>query len=273
MSDARVSVIDSGRAIVCPYTAKRFPFDSPANRDKALDACRQHISAVIARRERIAGRPLTAHELIHGVEHADLRDTITRARDNAWRPTPVVTEQESQHPFDQFDDLTRPKSFKQLTAELRAKYDARVNGTKPEKSERQLQAEECATRAWEESAFDTTATVADVQRADRLRQQAAGDLEAFAELYREHVSASDAREAMRRAEIGAQIAQLEQQRLPRFDKPKPEPVPEPPKPKSDGPEHFSQVAIELERDPAKRAEMEQSNRDFWHHRATRNEDQ
>jgi hypothetical protein len=274
MSDPRVSVIDSGRAIVCPYTGKRFPFENPANRDKALDACRQHISAVIARRERIAGRPLTAYELTHGVPHVDLRDAMTRALDSAWRPTPAATEQaEPMHPFDQYDDMTRPKSFRQLSAELRDAFDRRTGRkTLPEKSERQLEAEECARRAWEETAFDSSASLADLERCERLQQQAAtGNMDVFGEMYRTHVAASAARESMRRAEIGAQIAQLEQQRLPRFDKSEPEPVPEPPKPKSDSPEHFSRISIELEQDPERRKFMQKSTEEFWASRATRDD--
>lgn len=269
MIDSRVQTTESGNAIVCPYTGQRFKFDSPSSRVKALDAFRQHTDAVIARREKIAGRTLTARELVHGVQHADLRDALTRAHDNAWRPTPVATEQESKHPFDVFGDTEKPKTWKQFDAEMRAKYDARV-GKKPDVSEQQREAEECARQAWEDVAFDSTATAADVQKADRLRQQAAGDLEVFASLYSEHLAACDAREAMRRAELGARIADLEQQRLPRFNEPKPEPAPDPVKPKSDAPEHFSQVAID-NADPATAERMRQSNEAFWQWRTSRNE--
>lgn len=164
--------------------------------------------ATVARRERYAGRALTEHELYHGIKRQkDDRDLLKRIEDADWRVTPVPSNDPPRHVMDDPSYLNalrgdRRQTRKDLERDARAAYDARMarENPAPPDAEREA-AHEYALDVWERVAF-SDAPQRHLAFADRLREQAGGDLSVFRAMSEEFSALTQ----IRNAEIEVAVA-------------------------------------------------------------------
>jgi hypothetical protein len=172
-----------------------------------------YCAAAIERRERIAGRKLTAAEIERPPRK---QGTAQEQADYAnWRPTPVTAEVEKRDPMDDLDgvessfhgvdaDIRRIRGArKALHKQAKEQYEARIAGESPQSiSDERQQAIEWADSYFESVAWNPNSTYADVVAAEKLQRQAYGDLGAFRTM-------ADATTAMQNERIAEQRAAAE----------------------------------------------------------------
>lgn len=189
-----------------------------------LAAAERYVTDVINRRETIAGRKLSAHELQHGVAHKNDMDERAKIDAANWRPVPRPNTAERPHPFDQ-DTGSKKETRKQLFARMRDQYDARIEREGAEEEDdkpRRAKAKAMADELWEQVAFDSSATTSQLTAVEQLRRQADGDLATYKTM-NEEVTASrqtehDKQVAVARAEAEQALARLNALRpAPSFD--------------------------------------------------------
>jgi len=201
----RILPLPNGR-VMC--MGRSFP-----NAEKAVEWATE----AIKRREELAGRELTANELVVGVKHAnDL--TLRQKVDAANREIPMANRPREADPFgDPIHLQTKgpggpsqyfdgPSNREELVEAARETYLRRVH---PEAIEQEiLDAREYSLYLYERALFDESQPQSVVDQAEWLKQVAwtdGADLKAFKKLAGEFVVA-------RQAEYEAQKAQLELER-------------------------------------------------------------
>jgi hypothetical protein len=172
--------------------------------------------ATIARREAYAGRALTDYELVHGLKRAkDDRDLLTRIDENAWRVTPTASNEKPSHPMDDRSYLTalrgeRRETPKDLERRAKADYDARMSRDNPAAPEAEREAAQAyALDVWEKVAF-SDAPQSHVAFANRIREQAAGDLSVFREMSEQFAALTQIRNAEVQVGVAAERQRVEQ---------------------------------------------------------------
>lgn len=180
---------------------------------ESAEAAEQFAEQTIARRERIAGRPLTAKELAHGILRADDRIAMQKIEDANWRPT-ISTPEQEKNPITRMREAgglnTGPRkkeTRKEMWARVEGEVQARLDGDAPPDPQRQ-RAIDLAEAQLEVAQFDPAASYRDVERARQtLRQAREGDIATAKTMLDAGRAASgqrhDARVQARDAEVAA----------------------------------------------------------------------
>jgi len=258
---------------VCQLTGKIF-----ASKELALAS----ETETAQRRCQLAGRKLSPAELINPPLFSP--DDRSVAQKSAWRvahpwlaieaTTRGLSPEEKLAEFDNPNYQAteqRRMTAAEYRAQTRAQFAAKISA-KPVVDADREKCKAYAEKIYEQAAWgnapvhvrDLVELLCTIARDGRLEdfQKYAGEYVATVEAIRADLEASL---LLQRAQIDTTAA-VEKFSLADPEQPAPEPV------KSTGPEHFSRVAIEFERDPERRKHMEESTAAYWHYRATR-EDQ
>jgi hypothetical protein len=183
------------------------------------------VNAIIARRERIAGRTLTRQELASGVSHIEDRDVRQRKIEDEWTPTRDAAPPGNPNPFESdlayslsAPELSDTEQVKDVREKLRAKsskeWEAQRQSAEAkaafESNPKRIEAIARATELHERLLFDPTATQSEVARAERLvRQAREGLLSVAATLYREAIGKIDAKRNDAIAALNQEMAAIE----------------------------------------------------------------
>ncbi|BBO34470.1 hypothetical protein [Lacipirellula parvula] len=180
------------------------------------EAAEKWRDATIARREAYAGRELSDYELVHGLKRSkDDRDLLTRIDENAWRMTPTPSNQKPPHTMDDRSYLTalrgeRRETPKDLERRAKADYDARMSRENPAAPDAEREAAQTyALDLWERIAF-SDAPQSHLAFANRIREQAAGDLTVFREMSEQFSALTQIRNAEVQLGVAAERQRVEQ---------------------------------------------------------------
>lgn len=206
----------------------------------SLEAAEKAVDEIIARREAIAGRPLSARELREGgIAHADPRSERERLADAQWQPKLPRAPKVDDNPFrqsedDDDDDISaRERIRRKAEREWDAKKEREADRTSPQR----LAAIKEATETLELLRYEPTATQREIDQAQRLLQQAEiGDLAHYRAMrdaindsriarYGDEATKAQERLAQAQAEYHASQQRINKLRPPQQEPSKPEPEP------------------------------------------------
>jgi hypothetical protein len=260
--------------VIEPVRTNQNRFLDPLTR-KAFDTREQaqkSIDATVARRNAWAQRNLDERSLLVPPKRDDMRDLA-----GVRLKFPLVSSKSNGEPdIHPMDDprfhvagAKKGESLKEFRERMSREYKAAREPKQIDPARER--AREAAALALERALYSDVPDSA-VIMARLLVEQAEHDLPTFKTYFDELGKMFDAHDAGKLADINAKIALLEASKFKfELEEPKPEPSPEPePKPKSNGPEHFSQVAID-NADPETADRMRESNEAYFHWRSTRND--
>ena len=171
----------------------RIPITTKANgetfalgrRFKSLAEAEVEVARIIAKREAIAGRSLSARELRDGVSHRDNMTTEDKVAAQNWHPTMPPEPEGEKNVFRKARlEPKEPRNRRELMARAEREYDAKLAGeaAKAVVDPRRQAAIAHVEDLWEQVAFDPTATSSDLVAVEQLRRQSAGDLKEFKQM-------------------------------------------------------------------------------------------
>lgn len=224
------------------YAGKSFPFvvHDRASKQAAYKQLTEWADEVIARREKMAGRVLSEHELHHGVAHTEDRDTRQRIADQNFRVVVTVdAEPADDNPFRDHRE-TRPthpsNARREIYAKAEREWDERKESAEAkaafDNDPRRLKAVAHAEEMLERARFSDVPMSVVVRAEQALRQAKEGDLSAYREMSRTIAAAFQSHHDAKVREVDTQLDRLRQARAELADEfePEPEPEPEPTKP-------------------------------------------
>lgn len=220
--DNRIQYVSSidGNGNYHSYCGQKFyytPYDR-ASEQAARDNLEAYARSVIAQKEKLAGRRLTALELLQGIDHQEDRDIRQKIVDENWRPTLDVGNDpgDDPNPFRRamangLHKSDKPETRKQFYERVAKEWDDK-NAAEEAKARfdndpRRLKAVAVAKQQLELVRFDQYAPQSLVIKAEQaLRQAREGDLSTFKsmnkDICRVRGAALDERVANMNAEIG-----------------------------------------------------------------------
>jgi len=195
----------------------------------------EYANQVVARREKIAGRELSARELIDGVAHKEDRPVRQRIADEQWRPYADDASSSERNPFRAAREQglldrggkreTRAEMWQRVEREEDAKLAAEDAKTAYANDARRQSAISHAENLLETVLFDPAQPESVVVRARQLVQQAKqGRLDAFKQLANDFSAVIDGQKEARAKALDEQIATLRGEKRELFE-PDPPPLP------------------------------------------------